>query len=55
MRSKKGLGGFYASDYTSDLDDLGITSATVNVSPLQVMYLSPAKAGVVDHACGGGP
>ena len=35
MRSKKGLGGFYAGDYTSDLDDLGITSATVNVSPLQ--------------------
>ena len=53
MRSKKGLGGFYASDYTSDLDDLGITSATVNVSPLQFMYLSPAKAGMVEHAyCG---
>lgn len=53
MRSKKGLGGFYAGDYTSDLDDLGITSATVNVSPLQFMYLSPAKAGMVEHAyCG---
>ncbi|WP_367619495.1 DUF5722 domain-containing protein [Alistipes communis] len=35
------------------LDDLGITSATVNVSPLQFMYLSPAKAGMVEHAyCG---
>ncbi|MFR2004754.1 DUF5722 domain-containing protein [Alistipes putredinis] len=36
MRSKKGLGGFYAGDYTSDLDDLGITSATVNVSPVAI-------------------
>lgn len=53
MRSKKGLGGFVINDYTSDLDDLGITSATVNISPLQFMYLSPVKAGMIEHTyCG---
>lgn len=53
VRSKKGLGGFVINEYVDDLDELGITSATVNVNPLRFMYLSPVKQGLTEHVyCG---
>nr|WP_310789091.1 hypothetical protein [uncultured Alistipes sp.] len=40
--SKKGLGGYHLGGPESDLDDLGITSITMNVSFVGMMSLSPS-------------
>lgn len=41
LSSKKGLGGFHINPVVGDLDELGITSVTVNILPTQQMFLSP--------------
>lgn len=40
--SKKGLGGFSANGYISDLDSLGITSVTINTTITQMMRSKPS-------------
>lgn len=53
LKSKKGLGGLVNhSLLASDLDDLGISSATVNFPITNFMYLSQ-KAGYTPHTYGG--
>ncbi len=48
--SKKGLGGFYVGKGPiSDLDDLGITSATVNIRFTGFMYTTPAEDRMAHH------
>ena len=44
--TKKGLGGFFHNQYESDLDDLGITSITVNIPITAYMYASPRGSAV---------
>lgn len=41
LSSKKGLGGFFMNDYSSDLDLLGITSITINIPITAFMYTGP--------------
>lgn len=52
LSSKKGLGGFHINPVVGDLDELGITSVTVNILPTQQMFLSP-QANAVAHRYGG--
>lgn len=52
LSSKKGLGGFVINEITSDIDDLGITSATVNITLTRNM-LSASGAGAYQHIYGG--
>lgn len=53
LRSKKGLGGYAVSrGFQQDLDDLQITSVTVNVALTSYMYLQP-RANTFEHAYGG--
>ncbi len=53
LRSKKGLGGFDASrGFQQDLDDLQMTSVTVNVPLTSYMYLHP-QANTLEHTYGG--
>jgi hypothetical protein len=52
VSSKKGLGGFYADPLmTSDLDELGITSVTVNLPLTARMYSGPGQ-GRIEHRYG---
>ncbi|MGD8777361.1 MAG: DUF5722 domain-containing protein [Ignavibacteria bacterium] len=46
--SRKGLGGFHAGRFVSDLDDLDITSATVNIWFTGFMYTKPVP-GRISH------
>lgn len=50
--TKKGLGGFFMNAYTSDLDDLGITSVTMNITPTQIMHLNN-DGNLIAHEYGG--
>ncbi|MDD3108907.1 MAG: DUF5722 domain-containing protein [Alistipes sp.] len=50
--SKKGLGGFFVNAYESDLDDLGITSATVNVTLAGYMSLTAGGNTYAHEYCG---
>ena len=50
--SKKGLGGYHLGGPESDLDDLGITSITMNVSFVGMMSLSPSGNSIA-HEYGG--
>lgn len=51
--SRKGLGGFSVSrGHLEDLDDLGITSATVNIWFTRFMYSTPAP-GRIEHTYNG--
>jgi hypothetical protein len=53
LRSKKGLGGFDVSrGFQQDLDDLQITSVTVNVPLTAYMYLHP-RANTFEYIYGG--
>ena len=53
LKSKKGLGGFDVSrGFQQDLDDLQITSVTVNVPLTSYLYLHP-RANTLEHAYGG--
>ena len=53
LRSKKGLGGFDVSrGFQQDLDDLQITSVTVNVPLTSYLYLHP-RANTLEHTYGG--
>ncbi len=50
---RKGLGGFSVSrGFTQDLDDLRITSVTVNVAITSMMYLE-SRSGTIAHTYGG--
>lgn len=51
LKSKKGLGGFFMNGYSSDLDQLGITSITVNVPITAMMYSYPAS-NTIEHTYG---
>ncbi|MBA4166206.1 MAG: hypothetical protein H0X41_01430, partial [Chitinophagaceae bacterium] len=52
-KGKKGLGGFSAGrGHTEDLDELNITSATVNIWFARFMYLTPAP-GRIEHSYNG--
>lgn len=51
LKSKKGLGGFFMNGYSSDLDQLGITSITVNVPITAMMYSYPAS-NTIEHIYG---
>jgi hypothetical protein len=52
LKTKKGLGGFYKNSVTSDLDDLGIHSVTVNIAFTEFTYAS-AGNGRIAHEYGG--
>jgi len=53
LRSKKGLGGYAVNrGFQQDLDDLQITSVTVNVALTSYMYLQP-RANTLEHTYGG--
>lgn len=53
LKSKKGLGGYAVSrGFQQDLDDLQITSVTVNVALTSYMYLQP-RANAYEHVYGG--
>ncbi|MGC9355318.1 MAG: DUF5722 domain-containing protein, partial [Mariniphaga sp.] len=53
LRSKKGLGGYSASrGFQQDIDELQITSVTVNVPLTAYMYLQP-RANTLEHTYGG--
>lgn len=53
LRSKKGLGGYSVNrGFQQDLDDLQITSVTVNVALTSYMYLQP-RANTLEHIYGG--
>ncbi len=49
---KKGLGGFFDNQFTQDLDDLQISSITVNVTLTGYMHLQPV-ANSISHTYGG--
>ncbi|MDR1518476.1 MAG: DUF5722 domain-containing protein [Dysgonamonadaceae bacterium] len=51
--ARKGLGGFHISrGFLQDLDDLPITSVTVNIAITEFMYLD-SRAGTIAHPYGG--
>lgn len=52
LTSKKGLGGFFMNQYVGDLDELGITSITVNILVTGMIYTTPG-ANRVPHTYGG--
>lgn len=53
LRSKKGLGGYdVARGFQTDLDDLQITSVTVNVPIISYMYLQ-SQSNSIEHSYGG--
>lgn len=52
LKTKKGLGGFYLNQITSDLDDLDIHSVTVNVPLTAFTYLSTGNDRIA-HEYGG--
>ena len=53
LLGRKGLGGFAVSrGYTTDLDDLQITSVTVNVAFTEFMYLN-STSNAIAHSYGG--
>ncbi len=53
LRSKKGLGGYAASrGFQQDIDDLQMTSVTVNVPLTAYIYLQP-RANTLEHTYGG--
>ncbi|MEA5080271.1 MAG: DUF5722 domain-containing protein [Dysgonamonadaceae bacterium] len=51
LKSKKGLGGFFMNSYSSDLDQLGITSITINI-PITAMMYSYSASNTIEHTYG---
>lgn len=52
LRNKKGIGGLFYNQFVSDIDDLDISSATVNVVVSQFFHLNPMN-GDVPYEYGG--
>ena len=52
LTSKKGLGGFFMNQFVGDLDDLGITSITVNILITGMIHTTPGT-NRVPHTYGG--
>lgn len=52
LTSKKGLGGFFINQFVSDLDELGITSITINILITGMIYTTPG-VNRVSHTYGG--
>src|SRR3546814_13972323 len=46
LAGKKGIGGFHAGKYLSDLDSLGITSVTVNMWISKVLRSQPSETNI---------
>lgn len=52
LRNKKGIGGLFYNQFVSDIDDLNISSATVNVVVNHFFHLSP-MSGDIPYEYGG--
>lgn len=52
LLTKKGLGGFFMNQFVGDLDQLGITSITINILVTGMIYTTPG-ANRIPHTYGG--